>query len=238
MPQPEQNRTFAWGALLLSGCKCCFGHALSVIGFSSILTKGIKARHMFLVDTYMSSVITKQKALDKIAKEISTCKICQVHSIGKAVPGEGNPDADIVFLGEAPGKKEAETGRPFVGPSGKVLRALIADAGLKDEDVFITSPVKFLPEYVTPTPKDVAHAVVHLEKQLQVIEPKIIVLLGRIAALAILKEEIQVSKRHGEIIKKDSYTYLLTYHPAAPLYSPKIKTELMNDFKKLKTLIK
>src|SRR6185312_4665589 len=96
----------------------------------------------------------KQAALEEITKEIERCRVCKKDKIGKAVPGEGNANADIVFLGEAPGKKEAESGRPFIGPAGKVLRGLIKDAGLKDEDVYITSPVKYLPKYVTPTPED------------------------------------------------------------------------------------
>ncbi len=96
-------------------------------------------------------------ALQKIADEIANCKICQKDKIGLPVPGEGNADADIIFLGEAPGKKEALTGQPFIGPAGKVLRGLIKEVGLKDENVFITSPVKYLPKYVTPTPEDVAH---------------------------------------------------------------------------------
>ncbi|HSX40464.1 MAG TPA: uracil-DNA glycosylase, partial [Candidatus Saccharimonadales bacterium] len=97
----------------------------------------------------------KQKALDKITSEIENCKICKVGKSGKAVPGEGNPDADIVFLGEAPGKTEALTGRPFVGRSGKLLRSLIKEAGLKEEDIYITSPVKYLPDRGTPTPADI-----------------------------------------------------------------------------------
>jgi uracil-DNA glycosylase family 4 len=183
------------------------------------------------------SVKEKQKALDQIAKEIESCAICKQGKIGKAVPGEGNADADVVFLGEAPGKKEAQSGRPFIGPAGKILRELIKDAGLKEEDVFITSPVKYLPEYVTPTPEDVAHGRTHLFKQLDIIQPKIIVLMGRIAALAMLERNVSVAKEHGTIIEKDGRKYLLAYHPAAPLYSPKVKEELIKDFKKLKKLI-
>src|SRR5581483_12509208 len=95
----------------------------------------------------------KQKALDKIAKEIENCQVCQEDKIGIAVPGEGDPDADIVFLGEAPGKQEAQTGRPFIGRSGKLLRIVIKDAGIKEEDVYITSAVKYLPKRGTPTAK-------------------------------------------------------------------------------------
>ena len=84
----------------------------------------------------------KQKALDKIAKEIENCKICKQGKVGKAVPGEGSADASIVFLGEAPGKKEAAEGRPFIGPAGKVLRGLIKEADLKDGKF---SPLRVIP---------------------------------------------------------------------------------------------
>lgn len=181
--------------------------------------------------------MTKAPKLEKIAEEIRACKICKAGKIGKAVPGEGNADADIVFLGEAPGKKEAESGRPFVGRTGKVLRGLIKDVGLKDENVYITSPVKYLPNYATPTPKDIEHGKTHLLKQLDVIRPKIVVLMGRVAALAVLNKNVPIAKEHGKIVKQDGITYLITYHPAAPLYSPKVREELVKDFKILKKLI-
>jgi len=175
--------------------------------------------------------------LDKIAEEIKNCRICKKDKVGLAVPGEGSAEADIVFLGEAPGKKEAESGRPFVGPAGKVLRALIKEVGLKDKDVYITSPVKYLPKYVTPTPADVVHGKIHLDRQLEIINPKIVVLMGRIAALAMIGKNIFVAQDHGKIIEQDGRKYLISYHPAAQLYSPKAKAELINDFKKLKKLI-
>lgn len=179
----------------------------------------------------------KQKALDKIAKQIEKCKICKLGKIGKAVPGEGDPDADIVFIGEAPGKKEAASGRPFVGRAGKVLRALIKEVGLKDENVFITSPVKYLPEYVTPKPEDIAHGRIHLFKQFAIIQPKIVVLMGNVATQAVLHEKFFIAKDHGKIIKQDGITYLISYHPAAPLYNPNLRAEIKKDFYRLKKII-
>ena len=185
----------------------------------------------------MVKISSKQKALNAIAFEIENCLVCKKDKIGIAVPGEGDANADVIFLGEAPGKREAASGRPFIGAAGKVLRSLIKEAGLKDENVFITSPVKYLPKYVTPTPEDVAHGRTHLFKQLDVIEPKIIVLMGRIAVLAMLEKNVAVAKEHGTIVEKEGRTYLITYHPAAPLYSPKVKEELAKDFKMLKKMI-
>ncbi len=180
----------------------------------------------------------KQAALDAIAEQIAACSACHKDTTGLPVPGEGNPDADIVFIGEAPGKQEAASGRPFIGASGKVLRASIQEIGLKEADVFITSPVKYLPIHVTPTPEEVAHGREHLFKQLDIIQPKIIGLLGRVAVLAVLQTAISVTKEHGKIAKKDGRIYFITFHPAAVLYAPKTRELLQEDFAKLKRLLK
>jgi uracil-DNA glycosylase len=182
--------------------------------------------------------MNKQKELDKIAKQIAVCRTCKRDKVGTAVPGEGNANADIVFIGEAPGKQESITGRPFIGRAGKLLRSLIADAGLKDEDVFITSPVKYLPKHVTPTPAEVAHGRQHLNDQLKIIQPKVVVLLGRVACLAILERNCAIASEHGKIIKvPDGTKYFLSYHPAAALHAPNLRPALVADFKKLKRLI-
>lgn len=179
----------------------------------------------------------KAAALAEIASEIAVCKKCKVKKIGVAVPGEGDADADVVFVGEAPGKNEAVSGKPFIGRAGKLLRALIAEAGLRDADVFITSAVKYLPEYVTPTLGDIEHGRTHLFAQLDIIQPKIIVLLGNTAAVALLDHKISIAKDHGTVIVQDKRKYLVAYHPAAPLYSPKLRVEIAKDFTKLKALI-
>lgn len=182
--------------------------------------------------------MNKQKELDKISTEIEKCKICKVGKIGIAVPGEGNPHADIVFIGEAPGKQEAKTGRPFIGRSGKLLRSMIREMGLDDEkDVFITSPVKYLPEKGTPTPVEIAHGKTHLDKQLAIIDPKIIVLMGSVAVMGVLNSRIPVKKEHGKIINKDGRMYFITLHPAAGLRFPPLKKLIEEDFQKLKKLI-
>jgi DNA polymerase len=183
------------------------------------------------------SRLKKQALLDEVAEAIRRCRICKRDKIGVAVPGEGNPDANIVFLGEAPGKKEAQTGRPFIGPAGKLLRQLLDSIGLDAADVFITSPVKYLPEYVTPTLADIEHGSVHLNRQLDIIQPKVIVLMGNTAALAMLHSKYSIAKDHGKIIKQDGRTYFLGYHPAAPLYSPSLREVLRKDFQKLKRII-
>jgi uracil-DNA glycosylase family 4 len=181
--------------------------------------------------------MNKGEALEKIAQKIAKCSECKKGKSGKPVIGEGNPDAAILFLGEAPGKTEAATGRPFIGRSGKLLRKLIRDAGLTESDVFITSPVKYLPDRGTPTKKDIAHGRIHLSQQLEIIQPRIIVLLGASAAYAMLEKITPVMKDHGKIISKDGRTYLLTIHPAAVLRFPKYAPLMLEDFEKLKKLV-
>lgn len=181
--------------------------------------------------------MNKQAELDKIAREIELCEVCKKDAIGKAVPGEGNPDADIMFVGEAPGKTEAATGRPFIGRSGKLLRKLINEAGLNEGDVYITSPVKYLPVYGTPKKEDIEHGRQYMERQIQIINPKVIVLLGSVAAQAILGEKIPVSTRHGEVIERNGRKYFITVHPAAALRFTRMKDMLLSDFHKLKSIV-
>ncbi len=181
--------------------------------------------------------MTKSQELEKIAHQIALCRQCRRGTSGKAVAGEGNPDADIVFLGEAPGKNEAREGRPFIGRSGQLLRKLIREVGLQEAEVFITSPVKYLPDRGTPTKKDIQHGRTHLAKQLEVIEPTIIVLLGAPASYVMLERVVPIMKEHGKVIEKDGRKFVVTLHPAAVLRFPKYAPLMKEDFKKLKKLI-
>lgn len=189
--------------------------------------------------TSSTKIITlnKQTQLDAISKDIARCRTCKRNSSGKAVPGEGNPDADIVFLGEAPGKTEAATGRPFVGRSGKLLRLMIRGLGLKESDVFITSPVKYLPDRGTPTKEQITHGKKHLMKQLDVIKPKIIVLLGKTAVTAMLDRSSAILKEHGTIVPSGGRIYAITLHPAAVIRFPKYRHLMDADFRILRSYI-
>lgn len=179
--------------------------------------------------------IDKQKTLEEIAKEIEKCSICKKDKSGKAVPGEGSPDAKIVFVGEAPGRQESLVGRPFIGRSGKLLRSKIKEIGLKEDKIFITSPVKYLPDSGTPSLKDIEHGKVHLNKQLSIINPKIIVLMGNVACMGLLNDKISCTARHGELVQNK---YFITVHPAAAMRFPKVRKIFDSDFQKLKSLIK
>lgn len=181
--------------------------------------------------------MSRKLNLEKINREIIECKICPIGKSGMAVVGEGDPQADVVFIGEAPGKQEALTGRPFIGRSGKLLRSLIREAGLSEQDVYITSPVKYLPDRGTPSPSDIKHGKIHLDKQLEVIDPKIIVLLGNVAVQGVLGEKIPVKSRHGEFIERNGRKYMVTLHPAAGIRFPPLKELIMQDFKKLAEIL-
>jgi DNA polymerase len=178
------------------------------------------------------------KSLEHIAAEIERCVLCRQDKTGVAVPGEGSAHADIVFVGEAPGKQEAQTGRPFIGRSGKLLRACIRESGLKEEDVFITSAVKYLPIHVTPRPDEIAHGRIHLEEQLHAIDPKLVVLLGRVAAIAVLGESPDLRTQHGVIFHQDKRAYMVMYHPAAALYAPALRSTVQKDFQVLQAYLK
>lgn len=180
----------------------------------------------------------KEERLEKIAREIESCEECRRDSIGMAVPGEGSPHAQVMFIGEAPGKTEAATGRPFIGRSGKLLRLLIRESGLKEEEVYITSPVKYLPQRGTPTPAQIAHGRTHFLKQIEVINPKLLVLLGSVAVQGVLGKKIPVMQEHGKIIEDNQRRYFITLHPAAAIRFVKFKKIIEEDFKKVPALLK
>ncbi len=181
--------------------------------------------------------MNKSVLLQRIARTIAACHACKKDCTGKAVPGEGNPDARIVFCGEAPGKEEAKSGRPFVGRSGRLLRQAIRNMGLEEADVFITSPVHYLPLRGTPSRPMILHGREHLAAQLAVIEPDIIVLLGNTACQALLDAKVEITKHHGTTVEKDGRTYFITFHPAYALRFPEGKRRFLRDLKKLKTLL-
>lgn len=181
--------------------------------------------------------MSKAQLLEKEADKIRRCRECKKGKSGIAVPGEGNPNSKIIFVGEAPGREEAATGRPFVGRSGKFLTQLLTSIGILREEVFITSPVKYLPKRGTPTTSDITHGRTHLLKQLKIIQPKLIILLGQVAARTLLKDPVKILRDHGKIFKQNRIIYFLTFHPAAAIRFPQIKAFMGNDFQKLKMLV-
>ncbi len=179
----------------------------------------------------------KTDYLEKVRLEVEACLECRIDKEGMVVFGEGNPDAKILFVGEAPGRLEAATGRPFIGRSGQLLRGSIRDLGLKEEDVYITSPVKRIPTYATPKPKDILHGMTHLQKQIDMIDPEVIVLLGNVATRGVLGVIPKTSKSHGTFLEQNGKTYFFSYHPAAAIRFVKFKKVFLDDFQKLKKYV-
>lgn len=154
------------------------------------------------------------------------------------VPGDGNPDADIMFIGEAPGQKEDELGVPFVGAAGKLLNELLGTIGLKREDIFIANVIKHRPPgNRDPLPEEIAAYRPWLEKQIEIIDPKIIITLGRFSMDFILGPGLSISKVHGQPKRKAGRVIMPLYHPAAALYSGNLRPTLFVDFQKIPKII-
>lgn len=155
----------------------------------------------------------------------------------QAVPGEGNIDSPVVFIGEAPGKVEDELGRPFVGSAGKLLDEALAAIGWKREDVYITNVVKCRPPANRdPLPDEVAEHKAFLTSELELIKPKLIVLLGR-HALHWFLPDLQISQVRGSAKRFGGQVFLPVYHPAAALYDPKLKATLIADIRKIPLIL-
>jgi uracil-DNA glycosylase len=178
-----------------------------------------------------------QKVLDGIAREILGHVPCGFEICEQAtnlVPGEGSPTADVVLIGEAPGASEDRTGRPFVGNAGKLLDRLLEEAGLQRADVFITHVVKARPPgNRDPKADEVAHHLPWLEAQLEVLEPKLLVPLGR-HALKRFAADVKITETHGHVLERDGRTLFPMFHPAAALRNPKLRETLHEDARALR----
>lgn len=191
------------------------------------------------------SLSQKQRALKAIIEELRASNCPLRATATQPVAGEGNPNAEIFFIGEAPGRNEDEQGRPFVGSAGKILSALLESIGLTREEVFITSIEKFRPpKNREPKPEEIMACFPYLEKQITIIAPTLIVTLGRHALRRMLDWENALPKKfmiedfRGEIFTGASGRhYYPIHHPAAVLYNPKLKEVLQKDFKKIPKLL-
>jgi len=173
----------------------------------------------------------KQKLL-KLHKEIKKCKKCPLWKTRtNTVPGEGNVSAKIMILGQAPGKEEDLQGRPFVGRAGQLLNRLLKLAEIKREEIFITSPIKcFPPKNRRPKREEIAACLPYLLEQIDIIDPKKIILLGEVAFSVFFPKQ-KLGEFRGKWIKKEGREFFVTYHPAAGLRFPKIKKILEKDFR-------
>ncbi len=185
----------------------------------------------------------KQKLQNLHKKWTKECKCKLKKTATQAVPGYGSAEAEIVFIGEAPGKREDELGRPFVGSAGKFLDEMLEKINLKREDVYITNIVKYRPpNNRDPLPDEKASCREWLLEELKLISPKLIVFLGR-HAMNNFFPDLQISRAHGKMLVKpfrgmSTKYFFPLYHPAAALYDGSMREVLMADFKKIPKVIK
>ncbi|MEX1014696.1 MAG: uracil-DNA glycosylase [Candidatus Paceibacterota bacterium] len=179
--------------------------------------------------------MTKEEKLKKLREEIINDKTLPLKS--NLVFGEGSGNADILFIGEAPGAKEDELVRPFVGRSGKLLNKFIESVGWKREDTYITNIVKRRPpKNRDPEPEEIEKYRTYLTKQIEIINPKIIVPLGRFSMNYFIPDRM-ISKNQGKLFLKDDRLIIPIYHPAAGLRSTKVLEDIKKSFKTLKTVV-
>ncbi len=178
----------------------------------------------------------RRAALDAIAGEVRACQACRLHATrDRAVPGEGSPDTEVVFVGEGPGFNEDRQGRPFVGRAGELLNKLLASVEWPRGDVFITNVVKCRPpDNRDPEPDEIAACAPFLRRQLEVLDPALVVTLGR-HSMAAFRPGVRISQVHGTTAPVDpatgarDATMLAMYHPAAALRTPAIERESYQD---------
>jgi uracil-DNA glycosylase len=175
--------------------------------------------------------LASAKTLADIAKAISICKACSLSATAlNHVPGEGNPEAKFVIVGEAPGATEDELGRPFVGKSGDLLTKILEAIGFKREDVFICNVLKHRPPgNRNPTPEEVVACAPYLLKQLDVLQPKVILALGNFAAQTLLNTDVGITKLRGVEHTYHGIPLVATFHPAALLRNPNFKRPAWED---------
>jgi len=179
------------------------------------------------------SAIDKLDSLDEIAKKVHKCTRCPLYETAtKGVPGEGNPKAKLVCVGEAPGAKEDETGRPFVGQAGQLLNKILAAIDLNREDVFICNVLKHRPPgNRNPRPEEVEACSPYLLRQLELIKPKVIVAFGTFAAQTLLNTKTPLGQLRGLMHRYHGIPLVVTYHPAALLRNPAWKRPTWEDVK-------
>jgi DNA polymerase len=177
--------------------------------------------------------------LKRLNREVESCTRCELHlNTTHGVPGEGPGDADIMLVGEGPGYNEDKQGRPFVGAAGRFLEELLGIAGLKRTDVYITNIVKHRPpNNRDPLPNELAACRPYLERQIQVINPRLIVTLGR-HSLGTFFPGTMISKVHGVVREKDGRYFFPMYHPAAALHQDRLRQTLVDDMARLTDFIK
>jgi uracil-DNA glycosylase family 4 len=183
---------------------------------------------------------SRAKRLAALAAQIRVCTRCPLHlSRTHAVPGDGKPPAKAMIIGEAPGREEDKTGHPFVGAAGRFLSEVLEGTGLQRDDFFITNTVKCRPpNNRTPTKNEVdTCTALYLFKQIELVNPKLILLLGLVAAKKLLGVK-SVSEARGRVVEHEGRKYLVGYHPAVRFYRQDLAEKVREDFALLRQELK
>lgn len=177
--------------------------------------------------------------IKSLYEAVMSCKACKLWQTRQNVVfGEGDLHADVMFIGEGPGAREDEQGRPFVGPAGQLLERMLGEIGLARSSVYIANVVKCRPPgNRDPQDDERAACIGYLRGQVAFIKPKIIVCLGRIAAGAILGRDVRMMKEHGSCVKVKGFYIMPTFHPAALLHNPDYAEYARQDFRVLGELL-
>ena len=167
------------------------------------------------------------------------CASCHKCSLGdtrtNCVFGVGNPEADLMFVGEAPGEQEDLSGTPFVGRAGQLLDKFLYAVDIPRENVYIANILKCRPpKNRDPLPEEEDACIEYLREQVRIIKPKVIVCLGRISAMRLIKPDFKITKEHGQWFEKGSFTMTAVFHPAALLRDPRKKEDMLEDMKAIK----
>ena len=184
--------------------------------------------------------LTPVDALAAVRADIGDCTRCKLHSLGRTqiVFGVGNPEADLMFVGEAPGRDEDLQGFPFVGRAGQLLTKIIEAIGLKREDVYIANVIKCRPpENRNPEPDEVETCEPFLFRQIDIIKPKVIVALGKFGAQTLLRTLDPISRLRGRVFDYRGAKLIPTFHPAYLLRNPSSKREVWEDMKLVRSLL-
>jgi len=184
--------------------------------------------------------VEKRRRINKLAREIYRCRKCRLYRSRKhAVPGEGSITSRIFFVGEAPGKNEDEQGRPFVGLSGKFFNQMLGKIGLSRNDIFVTGSVKCRPPQNRAPKNDELEICKKnwLNRQIEIIKPTLIVLLGKIALKQVLGVKENLDKIHGQMRQSNKQKCLITFHPAAAMRFPGVRKKMEQDFTKIMEII-
>lgn len=173
---------------------------------------------------------------ERLVAEASACTACALYQTRtNCVFGTGNREADVLFVGEAPGEQEDKTGTPFVGRAGQLLDKYLYAVDISREKVYIANILKCRPpKNRDPLPSEEDACIDFLRRQVRLIRPKVIVCLGRISAMRLIKPDFKITKEHGQWFEKGNFLITAVYHPALLLRDPRKKEEMMVDMKKIK----